>query len=92
MELTWIKLAVPALGAAFTSCVIPSLAVCGAFAQEVGTPPPATNPQPQILGPTTVNPTPPPPAPGGVPEGGFFTLGKPLAPLSARSWQTWAST
>jgi porin len=49
--------------------------------QEVGTPPPATNPQPQILGPTSVNPAPPPTPPGGVPEGDFFTLGKPLASL-----------
>ncbi len=60
------------------------LAVCAAgsaAAQDVGTPPPATNPQPQILGPTSVNPAPPPPGPGGVPQGDFFTLGQPLAPL-----------
>ncbi len=50
-------------------------------AQDVGVPPPATNLQPQILAPTPVNPTPPPIAPSGIPQGDFFTLGKPLAPL-----------
>jgi porin len=61
----------------------PLLAAGSVFAQEVGTPPPATNPQPQILGPTSVNPAPPPAGPGGVPQGDLFTLGKPLAPVGA---------
>jgi hypothetical protein len=50
-------------------------------AQEVGVPPPANNSQPQILAPTPVNPTPPRTPPSGIPQGDFFTLGKPLAPL-----------
>ena len=44
-----------------------------ALAQDVGTPPPGTNLQPQILGPTPVNPTPPPAS------GYFFDQGKPLS-------------
>ena len=69
--------AIPVLGA------LSLFAAASAAAQDVGTPPPATNPQPQILGPTSVNPSPPPPGPAGIPEGDFFTFGKPLAPLGA---------
>lgn len=84
MELTRIKFAVSSLRATGALCAISLLAAGGALAQDVGAPPPATNPQPQILGPTTVNPAPPPTPPGGVPEGDFFTLGKPLAPLGEK--------
>ena len=50
MDLTWIKFSVPwsrarALGVVPLG-IIQSLAVGGALAQEVGTPPPATNPRP----------------------------------------------
>lgn len=58
--------------------------VSAASAQDVGRPPPATNLQPQIVGPTTVNPAPPAPAASGVPTGDFFTLGAPLAPIGNR--------
>ncbi len=57
-----------------------SLVLLPAAAQDVGTPPPATNLQPQITSPTPVNPT-PPPSPGGLPPGDFFSLGQPLAPV-----------
>lgn len=47
----------------------------GAHGQNTGTPPPGTNLQPQTVGPTPVNSTPPPPTASGY----LFDQGKPLA-------------